>query len=50
MVQSASERGERFETGLEQAMATATKPKKPAALAIVCGPDGYVEYVSDLKT
>ncbi|CCG24121.1 Cyc2 protein [Candida orthopsilosis Co 90-125] len=49
LVQSASERGERFETGLEQAMATATKPKKPAALAIVCGPDGYVEYVSGPK-
>ncbi|KAI5967926.1 CYC2 [Candida margitis] len=49
LVQSTSERGERYETGLEQAMATSTKPKKPAALAIVCGPDGYVDYVTGPK-
>lgn len=49
LIQSASERGERYGTALEQAMVTATKPKKSAALAIVCGPDGYVEYVSGPK-
>ncbi|KAG5418555.1 CYC2 [Candida metapsilosis] len=49
LIQSASERGERYETGLEQAMATAKKPKSPAALAIVCGPDGYIEYVCGPK-
>ncbi|KAI5957759.1 CYC2 [Candida theae] len=49
LVQSSSERGERYETALEQAIATASRPKTPAALAIVCGPDGYVEHVSGAK-
>lgn len=38
-------RGPRYETALEQAQATSRERKQPAALAIVCGPDGYMEQV-----
>lgn len=35
-----------YENALEQARITSKEPKSPSSLAIVCGPDGYVDYVS----
>ncbi|KAI3403267.2 CYC2 [Candida oxycetoniae] len=48
-IRSAEERGVRYETALQQAAVTSKENKKPAALAIVCGPDGFVEYVAGQK-
>lgn len=42
-------RAPRYENGLEQAAVTAKEPKKGPTLAIVCGPDGYVEHVAGPK-
>lgn len=49
LIQSAAERGDYFETALDQAIKTSKLPKKPASLAIVCGPDGYIDYVAGPK-
>lgn len=38
-----------YDTALEQARVTSTEKKDPAALAIVCGPDGYVDAVAGPK-
>ncbi|KAG7665846.1 CYC2 [[Candida] subhashii] len=43
------QRGERFDSAIEQAMATSRRPKKNASLALVCGPEGYIEYVAGAK-
>lgn len=42
-------KGPRYETAIEQALATSKIPKMPASLSIVCGPDGYVSYVAGDK-
>ncbi|ODV78637.1 uncharacterized protein CANTADRAFT_22610 [Suhomyces tanzawaensis NRRL Y-17324] len=39
----------RFENALQQAMVTSQQVKAPSALAIVCGPDGYVDFVAGPK-
>lgn len=39
----------RYSNALEQAIQTSKEEKKDAALAIVCGPQGYVEYVAGVK-
>lgn len=49
LIQSAEERGERYTSALEQAQVTKKEKKQPAALAIVCGPDGFVEYMAGAK-
>lgn len=49
LIQSAEDRGEYFETALDQAIKTSKIPKKPASLAIVCGPEGYIDYVAGPK-
>ncbi|KAI5964111.1 CYC2 [Candida pseudojiufengensis] len=49
LISSAEERGERYDSALEQAMQTSKISKKPAALSIVCGPEGYIEYVAGPK-
>lgn len=36
----------KYHSLLEQAAALSTAPRAPASLAIVCGPPGYVDYVS----
>jgi ferredoxin-NADP reductase len=36
----------KYRSVLEQAAAWAKQPQRPASLAIVCGPPGYVDYVS----
>lgn len=43
------ERGPRYANALEQAASTAKEPKNAPCLAIVCGPDGYVEHVAGPK-
>lgn len=40
---------ERFENALEQAVQTSQHKKSSAALAVVCGPDGYVDFVAGKK-
>lgn len=47
--EKARERAPRYENALQQAQVTSKKPKTPSALAIVCGPDGYTEYVAGGK-
>ncbi|OBA22476.1 hypothetical protein METBIDRAFT_77860 [Metschnikowia bicuspidata var. bicuspidata NRRL YB-4993] len=42
-------RGPWYENALQQARATALRPKPAAALALVCGPDGFVDYVAGAK-
>lgn len=42
-------RGPRFENALEQARETSKIPKKDASLSIVCGPDGFIDYVAGAK-
>lgn len=49
LVQKPEDRGEVFESGLHQASKTIQIPKKPASLAIVCGPDGFIDYVAGAK-
>lgn len=44
--EKARERAPRYESALQQAQVTSKQAKTPAALALVCGPDGYVEYVA----
>lgn len=39
----------RFKNAIEQAIETSREPKKPSSLALVCGPDGYVDYVAGRK-
>lgn len=39
----------RFANAIEQALETSKQKKKDASLALVCGPDGYVEYVAGKK-
>ncbi|CAH2351642.1 hypothetical protein CLIB1423_04S02674 [[Candida] railenensis] len=39
----------RYSNALEQAIQTSKEEKKDAALAIVCGPQGYIEYVAGVK-
>ncbi|KAF5103300.1 hypothetical protein D0Z03_000236 [Geotrichum reessii] len=36
----------KYQNVLEQAAALAKVPQRPASLAVVCGPPGYVDYVS----
>ncbi|KAK7687587.1 hypothetical protein QCA50_009476 [Cerrena zonata] len=43
---STKERPTRYENALEQAFVTRQEAKKDASLALVCGPDGYVDYVA----
>lgn len=45
----AKERAPRYSNALQQASVTSKQKKAPAALSIVCGPDGYVEYVAGKK-
>lgn len=45
----AHDRAPRYENAVMQALVTSKEKKDPAALAIVCGPDGYVEYVAGKK-
>lgn len=40
----------RFANAVEQALETSKQKKRDASLAIVCGPDGYVEYVAGKKS
>lgn len=47
--ESARERAPRYENALQQALVTSKQPKEPSATAIVCGPDGYVDYVAGGK-
>lgn len=42
-------RGPRYENALDQARTTSIIPKKDASLSLVCGPDGFVEYVAGAK-
>ncbi|CAI5759841.1 unnamed protein product [Candida verbasci] len=49
LVSNELERGERFESVLEQAQHTSKQKKKGSSLAIVCGPDGYVDYIAGSK-
>lgn len=35
-----------YDNAIEQAKVTSKERKAPSALSLVCGPDGYVEYVS----
>ena len=49
LVQKPEDRGEVFESGLHQASKTIQLPKKTASLAIVCGPEGFVDYVAGSK-
>lgn len=39
----------RFENAIEQAIVTSKQIKEPSSLALVCGPDGYVDYVAGTK-
>lgn len=43
------ERAPRYANALEQAQVTSLEEKVPAALAVVCGPDGYMNYVCGQK-
>lgn len=45
----AKQRATRYENALQQAAVTSKQVKAPAGLAIVCGPDGYVDYVAGGK-
>ncbi|KAI5956493.1 CYC2 [Candida jiufengensis] len=49
LIKSTEDRGERYDTALDQAKVTSQQPKKAAALSIVCGPDGFVDYVAGSK-
>ncbi|KAK6201301.1 uncharacterized protein RJT21DRAFT_120350 [Scheffersomyces amazonensis] len=49
VTESEIERAPRYENAIQQALVTSTQPKKDASLSIVCGPDGYVEYVAGAK-
>lgn len=44
-----TERGLYYANALAQAQETLDQPKAPAALSVVCGPSGYVDYVSGSK-
>ncbi|PVH23700.1 hypothetical protein CXQ85_003992 [Candidozyma haemuli] len=44
-----TQRVPRYENALHQAQHTAAEPKTPPSLAVVCGPDGYVDYVAGKK-
>lgn len=39
----------RFSNAIEQAIVTSKETKKDASLSVVCGPDGYVEYVAGMR-
>lgn len=43
------ERAHRYESALQQAAVTSREKKADSALSIVCGPNGYVEYVAGGK-
>lgn len=43
------QRVHRYENAIEQAIVTSKEPKKPASLSLVCGPDGYIDYVAGSK-
>lgn len=49
MAETPAERGTYYNNGLEQAAYTMQQRKQPPALALVCGPDGYVDYVAGKK-
>ncbi|EMG47996.1 CYC2 Cytochrome c mitochondrial import factor CYC2 [Candida maltosa Xu316] len=49
IVQTPQDRGEFYETAIEQATKTMSIPKKKPSLAIVCGPEGFVGYVAGPK-
>lgn len=38
-----------YQTALEQAAVTSQIPKQDASLALVCGPDGYVDHIAGSK-
>jgi hypothetical protein len=40
---------QKFNSALEQAQFLKNQPKQNPSLAIVCGPDGYLNYVSGLR-
>lgn len=44
-----NERYPRFENAIQQAVVTSQTPKKPASLTLVCGPDGFVDYLAGPK-
>lgn len=44
-----TERAVRYENAIQQAQVTMKKPKDPSSLALVCGPDGYVDCVAGAK-
>lgn len=46
---SQQDRAARYSNALEQAQVTSREKKAGASLAIVCGPEGYVEYVAGQK-
>lgn len=43
------DRAPRYKSALHQAQATSKQKKPAAALAIVCGPEGYIDYVAGAK-
>lgn len=46
---AAPKRVPRYENALQQAQVSAMEPKTPSSLAIVCGPEGFVNFVAGLK-
>lgn len=44
-----ADRSPRFSNAIEQALITSKQPKQNPALALVCGPDGYVDYVAGMR-
>ncbi|KAK6465587.1 hypothetical protein DFJ63DRAFT_25232 [Scheffersomyces coipomensis] len=44
-----TERAPRYENAIQQALITSNQPKKGASLSIVCGPEGYIDYVAGPK-
>ncbi|RLV89048.1 Cytochrome c mitochondrial import factor CYC2 [Spathaspora sp. JA1] len=48
-IKSEKDRGLRFDTALDQAQATKLQPKKNASFSLVCGPDGFIEYMAGAK-
>lgn len=36
----------RYNSAIQQARYTSKEPKKPSSLSLVCGPDGYINYVA----
>ena len=39
----------RYKNAIEQAIVTSKELKKPSSLSLVCGPDGYIDYVAGNK-